>query len=174
MWVHPYVASPCSLRGFNSFDKREVFSIDVCHLFPQCLLNIIPLLGGVTDVVVIRVIAGWCAVPPLRSGCHCPIWGRVSSLVFGVEAPRSVSELCFWAVVWEVDRIGVLPLWEEPLSIPLSELFTNKSALLCHLSSTVWAHEVNCCWYWLNPLVQSWEWQQLALASLQVLFSQDH
>ena len=95
MWVHPYVASPCSLRGFNSFDKREVFSIDVCHLFPQCLLNIIPLLGGVTDVVVIRVIAGWCAVPPLRSGCHCPIWGRVSSLVFGVEAPRSVSELCF-------------------------------------------------------------------------------
>ena len=67
MWVHPYVASLCSLCGFNSFGKRKVFSMDVCHLFPQCLLAIIPLLGGVTDVVVIRVIARSCAVPPLCS-----------------------------------------------------------------------------------------------------------
>ena len=28
-------------------------------------------------------------------GYYCPVRGRVCSLVFGVEAPRSVPELCF-------------------------------------------------------------------------------
>ena len=41
--------------------------MDVCHLFPQCLLAIIPLLGGVTEAVAIRVTTGCCAVPPLCS-----------------------------------------------------------------------------------------------------------
>ena len=60
-------SSLCSLCGFNSFGKRGVFSMDVCHLFPQCLLTIIPLLGGVTVAVAIRVITGCCTVPPLCS-----------------------------------------------------------------------------------------------------------
>ena len=36
----------------------------------------------------------------LLCGCHCRVMGRVCSLVIAVEAPRSVSELRFWAAVW--------------------------------------------------------------------------
>ena len=36
----------------------------------------------------------------LLCGCHCPVMGRVCSLVTVVEAPRSVSKLRFWAAVW--------------------------------------------------------------------------
>ena len=63
--------------------------------------------------------------------CHCPVKGRVFCLLVGMEAPRSISELKY-----EVGVIGTLPLREEPLSIPLPELFT-KCALLCHLSPAV-------------------------------------
>lgn len=59
--------------------------------------------------------------PLLLCGCHCPVKGRVCCLVVGMEAPRSISELKY-----EVGAIGILPLREEPLSIPLPELFTNK------------------------------------------------
>ena len=41
-----------SLCGLIIFGVRAVFSMDVCHLFPQCKLAVIPLIGGVTDVVV--------------------------------------------------------------------------------------------------------------------------
>ena len=64
----------------------------------------------------------------LLCGCHCPVKGRVCCLVVGMEAPRCISELKY-----EVGAIGILPLREEPLSIPLPELFTNKWALLCHV-----------------------------------------
>ncbi|KAJ8794816.1 hypothetical protein J1605_018809 [Eschrichtius robustus] len=48
------------------------------------------------------------------------VGGWVCSLAVGVEAPRSVSELqC------EVGGIGAFLQGEEPLSIPLPELFTN-------------------------------------------------
>ena len=36
----------------------------------------------------------------LLCGHHCRVMGRVCSLVIAVEAPRSVSELRFWAAVW--------------------------------------------------------------------------
>ena len=70
-------------------------------------------------------------VSSLLCGCHCPVKGRVFCLLVGMEAPRSISELKY-----EVGVIGTLPLREEPLSIPLPELFT-KCALLCHLSPAV-------------------------------------
>ena len=34
------------------FDARAVFRMDVCYLFPQCMLAIIPVIRGVTVVVV--------------------------------------------------------------------------------------------------------------------------
>ena len=40
-------ASLHSLYGFNIFVARAAFSLGACCLFPQCVLAIIPLLGGV-------------------------------------------------------------------------------------------------------------------------------
>ena len=62
--------SLCSLHGlhreyiysfffFSFFGTRAVFSIDVCHLCPQCMLAVIPFMGGVTDVVVTRACPGY-------------------------------------------------------------------------------------------------------------------
>ena len=42
--------SLCRLCGFNIFGMKAVFSVDVCHLFPQYTLAVIPLIGGVTGV----------------------------------------------------------------------------------------------------------------------------
>ena len=39
--------------GFILFGVKAVVNIDVWHLFPRCMLIIIPLIG-VTDVVVTR------------------------------------------------------------------------------------------------------------------------
>lgn len=35
-----------SLCRFNIFGVRTVFSMDACHLFPQCVLFVILLIGG--------------------------------------------------------------------------------------------------------------------------------
>ena len=40
-------ASLCSLCGFNIFGARAVYSVDAYCLFPQCVLAVIPLIGGV-------------------------------------------------------------------------------------------------------------------------------
>ena len=46
--------------GLIFFGARAVFSLDACHLFPQCMLAVvIPLLGGVTGVVVTRTCTGY-------------------------------------------------------------------------------------------------------------------
>ena len=45
--------------GLIIFVVRAVFNIDVCHLFLQCMLLIIPLIRGVTEVVVTRVCPGY-------------------------------------------------------------------------------------------------------------------
>ena len=48
---YPYVRSSLySLHGFNMFGVRIIFSMDACCLFSQCMLAIIPLIGGVTGV----------------------------------------------------------------------------------------------------------------------------
>ena len=55
MWERPCVACV----GLIFFGVRAVFSMDACHPFPQCMLAIIPLMGGVTDVVVTRACTGY-------------------------------------------------------------------------------------------------------------------
>ena len=54
-----------SLHGFNMFGVRIIFSMDACCLFSQCMLAIIPLIGGVSAVLVIRTCSGYCAGPLL-------------------------------------------------------------------------------------------------------------
>ena len=51
--------SLCSLHVFNIFGARAVFIMDNCCLFSQCVLAIIPLIGGVTGVVVTRACTGY-------------------------------------------------------------------------------------------------------------------
>ena len=52
--------SLCRLRGFIFkflyflLVRGIFFSMDDCHLFPQCMLAIIPLIGGLTVVLVTR------------------------------------------------------------------------------------------------------------------------
>ena len=65
--------------------------MDVCHLFSQCMLAIIPLIGGVTGVVVTRACTGYLVDFSCLYGFHCPVMGRV----VGVETPRYFSELQF-------------------------------------------------------------------------------
>ena len=44
--------SLCSLHESNIFGVRAIFSMDAFHSFPQCVLAVIPLIGGVTGIVV--------------------------------------------------------------------------------------------------------------------------
>lgn len=68
--------------------------------------------------------------------------GQACSPVVGVEAFRSISELqC------EVGAIAVLPLEEELPSIPLPELLTSDTALLCYLSHILQAYKVHHGWH---------------------------
>ena len=60
MWERPCVVS----MGLMFFGVRAVFSMDACHVFPQCMLDVIPLIGGVTGVVVTRACTGY-QVPPV-------------------------------------------------------------------------------------------------------------
>ena len=55
MWEHPCVACV----GLIFFGARVVFSIDICHFFPQCILAISPFIGGMTDVVVTIACTGY-------------------------------------------------------------------------------------------------------------------
>ena len=55
-----YVGTSCvACVGFIVVGVRAVCSKAACHLFPQCMLAIIPLIGGVTDVVVTRACTGY-------------------------------------------------------------------------------------------------------------------
>ena len=46
------------LHGYNILGARAVFNMDACHLFPHYVLAVIPLIGGVTDVVT-RACVGY-------------------------------------------------------------------------------------------------------------------
>ena len=56
MWEYPCMA----YVHLIIFGARAVFSMDACHLFPQCMLAVIPLIGDVTDVVVTRACTRYC------------------------------------------------------------------------------------------------------------------
>ena len=79
---------PVTGVGLIFFGVEAVFNMDVCQLFPQYILDVSPLIGGVTDMVMLS------GASSLLCG-HCPVRSRVCSLVAGIEAPVSVSELCF-------------------------------------------------------------------------------
>ena len=51
-------ASLCRLHESNIFGVRAVFSMDAYHIFLQCVLAVIPLIGGVISVVVTRAYTG--------------------------------------------------------------------------------------------------------------------
>ena len=55
MYTCPYIA--CVILIF--FSVRAVFSMDVCHVFPQCMLAVIPLIGGLAGAVVTRSCTGY-------------------------------------------------------------------------------------------------------------------
>lgn len=83
-------ASQCSLCGVNTFGLRSVFSVDAFHLLPQFVLAIIPFISGVTCVVVTKSLHWMLSeASSLLCDCNSPFRGRVSSLVIGVEVPRS-------------------------------------------------------------------------------------
>ena len=59
--------SLCSLCECNIFGAMSFYSMDAYHIFPQCVLTIIPLVGGVICVVVTRACTGYWLGPPLCS-----------------------------------------------------------------------------------------------------------
>lgn len=69
--------SLCRLCGFNIFGMQAVFGVDVCRLFPRCVLAVIPLIGGVTGVgpeTALNVEGGlpsarWVLLPSQRPVC---------------------------------------------------------------------------------------------------------
>lgn len=87
-------ASLCSPYGVNSFGVRSVFSVDAFHLFPQFVLAVIPIIRGVTCVVVTKSLHWMLSeASSLLCDCNSPFRGRVSSLAIRVEVSRSVFEL---------------------------------------------------------------------------------
>ena len=88
MWAHPYVAC----MGLVLFHARAIFSVGARRLFPQCMLAVIPLIGGVTDILVSSSCTGYWAVPPLCSMAVTALSGvGVCFLIVGIEARRSIS-----------------------------------------------------------------------------------
>lgn len=82
-------ALQCSLRGFNIFVARAVFSMDACCLFPHCVLDIIHLIGVVDwccgDKSLLWSLQGllfalWLLWPFHRQGMF-PICWIISSLI---------------------------------------------------------------------------------------------
>ena len=118
-----YVGSSlCSLQKSNIFCASAVFNMDICHIFPRCVLTIIPLIGVVTDVMM---TTGCSAGPPI---C-CVVIPALSPAGFspqfwGVEACRSISQL--WC---EIGGNAALLLGEKPLSIPLPDQATRRCTL---------------------------------------------
>ena len=60
-------ASLCRLCKSNIFAVRAVFITDGCHIFPQSVLAVIPLIEGMTGVVVSSSCPACWAGPPLCS-----------------------------------------------------------------------------------------------------------
>ena len=115
------------------------------HLFSLYMLAIIPLTGGMTDVVVPTACTGYWVGPPLCSMVVIgPLQGRVCSLVVGVEAtPCSTSELCVCPGV--VRLLGLEHSHQERSHQVFLHWSTCVCALLCHLIHILWAPKVHCC-----------------------------
>ena len=128
MWEHFCVACV----GLIFFGAKGVFSMDICHLFQQCMLILIFLIG---NDLVNRVCTEFWAGPPLCSAVIFALSGVESalSLFVRIKTPWSVLR-CVSDPWWEVGRNGVLPLGQKTLSFPALELFTCKYILGCRFS----------------------------------------
>ena len=118
----------------------------VCHLSPQCMLAVIPLKGGVTDVMAteptLDTEQGICSVVVTSLSK----WGLL------LEWRPPDLFLSYISDLWcEEGRMGALPLGEKPLSVPPQELFTYGHSLLCSLSATVQAHKLHYGWHCSQP-----------------------
>ena len=52
-------SSSVACEGLIFFGEKAVSCIDVFHLFPQCMLAAIPLIGDMNDIVVTRACTGY-------------------------------------------------------------------------------------------------------------------
>ena len=95
-WKHPCV--PCKCLSFLIFGTRADFTMDVCHLFPQCMLAVIPLREDVQVRGLHRLQEGggssWCPIPaPSAAGAVCVgLW----SLKMAAEAHTHPWSMCRW------------------------------------------------------------------------------
>ena len=128
------IMSLCNLCGFYVLWSNGWFQYRCLPPLSSVVFTIICFIGGVTDVVVTR--ASRDSLLPCR--CHCSVRVGVCFPVNGVEAPKSVSQLCFWSLVqgkWSWSTLT----WRGPLNIPPLKLLSYECALLCHLSLIVQA-----------------------------------
>ena len=104
--------------------------MDVCHLFPQCLLVCYHLDRGLDQCCGDQSMPWILSLTsPLFCGCLCHV--RVGSSPQLLEqTPPDLFLSCVSDLPCEVGRIGVLPLGEKPLSIPPLE-FSPVSMLCC-------------------------------------------
>ena len=85
LWEHPFVVCV----GLLLFGTRAAFSIDVCHLFSQCVLAIIPLIAGVADIETRALhpeqgicFAVWVSPPYQRQDLLPSCWKRSPQICF--------------------------------------------------------------------------------------------
>ena len=88
-------ASLCGLHESNVFGARA-FSMGACHVFPQVVLAVIPLIQGVIGGVVTRACTGCWAGPPLCSVVVKALSGTGSLPSCWSRSPQ----ICLWAAVW--------------------------------------------------------------------------
>ena len=99
--------------GFIFFGAAAVFSVDACHLFPQCMLAVIPLIEGVTCgdqslpciLSVASSFALWLSLLCQGPGLFLSYWSRSSQICFLAAFLSCVSELWFdgrWGWDWSV------------------------------------------------------------------------
>lgn len=75
-------ASLCSLHESDIFGARDVFGMDACHIFPQGVLAVVPLMEGVVAVVMTEARTGFWTGPPLCSVIVTALSGAESAPPF--------------------------------------------------------------------------------------------
>lgn len=73
-------ASLCGLCESSIFVTRTGFGMDASHIFPQSVLAITPLIGGVIGVVRSTACAGYWTGPPVCSMAVTTLSGTGSPL----------------------------------------------------------------------------------------------
>lgn len=149
-------ASLCKMCVSNIFVARTVFCMYAIHIFPQSLLAIIPLIGG-----VIGVVSKACVVLILEVGpplCFVAVRGGVFSLVAGEwalrvrfdQVPLSLSgQSALKAVIAESETLTVIVnLWRTCVYVHGNSQKQSKShpSLLC-------SSQITRLWYGVD-----WSW----------------